>query len=655
MDDNDNEPPPGEVNEENDWSGYATFISRSSSSTSSNAEYVQTESSSFTEYKMEAVLSRGLGTGGSSLVRNSMYRHTSKIDGKVSENIVSGNAHGSMRTDIDVSINSYDKEYSFFIPIPACFGEQINSHADGSSNVSEIAEGEAMIQVEFQPMGDNPNVLTGEIKEQNVGPNGEISETILRWSFVKGPLDVELIVTPQDYESWLPEPGKTENVAGSQMTVGLKLQGKDGKEPKLKARTFELQLANTSTEPGIAINYPVVADNEKKPDLRFLGNNTTQEGQQLVITPADGQTAVASIGAYDGGGYTTLRVEAVLEGGIRILGTLNAANGETDIDIPKRKKGSKIAEVWLKQYGDLAENFDRESSNGNNNDGDGLTAYEEYRGVFSAGQFRRLDPTKKELGVRISKSLESNFNPGLDLFSNASGVALIKLYDNELGSDRIINKNRGVNHGIIQHALLLENAKLDTGIVGRNEPETENGKTPKQSVRTVVDLNQIAELYAAQEAEVAKKGEAMPYTLEDEVANTIAHELAHGVFVTHHGPNSVVIPRTAERNHKPPYKLYDSRGNEMEIPKEGKAMKNVGDNQGNESSGDLNCIIAYTSRYQWYFEQDPDRTLVYRAVPLLAPGKIFCISGDPTGININGFFGPSHKGNCLGQIRIKDV
>ncbi|MBL0130434.1 MAG: hypothetical protein IPP43_04340 [Chitinophagaceae bacterium] len=49
---------------------------------------------------------------------------------------------------------------------------------------------------------------------------------------------------------------------------------------------------------------------------------------------------------------------------------------------------------------------DKEYSTGNSNDGDGLTAYEEYRGVISEkefgprnpNKFGRLDPNKKRAG-----------------------------------------------------------------------------------------------------------------------------------------------------------------------------------------------------------------------------------------------------------------
>jgi hypothetical protein len=57
----------------------------------------------------------------------------------------------------------------------------------GPTTKRDIGQDEGLIQVEFQPMGTNPNIIAGEIKDRQVGETGEISETILRWKFEKGP------------------------------------------------------------------------------------------------------------------------------------------------------------------------------------------------------------------------------------------------------------------------------------------------------------------------------------------------------------------------------------------------------------------------------------------------------------------------------------
>ncbi len=642
------------IDPEQDWSGTATYISRSGSKSSSRSKFLTMESRSSHVYRMDASISRGTGTGSSSSVVDEYSKYTETMGGRTSVTVteVDGTATGSMATEIIVEMVG-DDQYSFFIPIPHCKGKK-TKRINGVATVSEMGEDEAMIQVEFQPLGKNPNVISGEIRDSVKRDNGDYSETILRWSFVRGPLDVELIVSPENYMKWLPVPGKDEKSPGAKMNIGLKLQGKGGKEPRLKAKSFELRLVNTSKEPGVAINYPVTVAGNQPPDIQFLSPSATSNGQELILPGGNGLSASAQLAAFDGGGHTTLQVEAILEGGIRIQGKLESPTGVTDILIPKRKVGARIADAWLESNGNPAEQSDEDKSPGNNNHGDGLTAYEEYRGVFSEGKYLRLSPDKKELGVQVKKESVNDFKGGLGLFTTASGVKTILLHEDELGDARVWNNNRQSATLGEQHALRLEDTRLADGVVGRNEPESENGKTPKESQRTVIDLQQIKKYYAEQAAAVTAGKGKMPYTLADEIDNTVAHELAHGVNVTHHGPNSAVIPRTAIRNNRPPFALYASDGSPKEIPEAGLPMKLVGDNKGNESSGDLGCIIAYTARYQWYFEQASDRTLVYRAVPLLPQGKHFCTSGKGTGINAKGFFGDSRKGNCLGQIRVKD-
>ena len=225
--------------------------------------------------------------------------------------------------------------------------------------------------------------------------------TTFSWDLRQNPIDVELIVTPEKYDTWLPEPGINELTVGSVMNISLKLQKRGGGPTTKKAKAFELHFFNTSKEPGITINFPVDPDKDKSmPDLRFLvqPNAEIDTGfQSLKINcPGGCQSAIAKIGSYDGGGWTTLKVEAILkDDDTRIQGRLLVPNGDIDIRIPKREPNSKIAEKWLKENGNPDEMDDDEVSKGNSNDGDGLTAYEEYRGVVAEGKFKRLKSNQK--------------------------------------------------------------------------------------------------------------------------------------------------------------------------------------------------------------------------------------------------------------------
>lgn len=84
-------------------------------------------------------------------------------------------------------------------------------------------------------------------------------------------------------------------------------------------------------------------------------------------------------------------MEAELEDGRVLQGELKMGEEErvSDILIPKREKGSKVAFAWLQERGlsGVADgsDTDRQPVGKPGADGDGLTVYEEYRGFYVGG------------------------------------------------------------------------------------------------------------------------------------------------------------------------------------------------------------------------------------------------------------------------------
>jgi hypothetical protein len=125
--------------------------------------------------------------------------------------------------------------------------------------------------------------------------------------------------------------------------------------------------------------------------------------------------------------------------------------------------------------------------------------------------------------------------------------------------------------------------------------------------------------------------------------------------VTHHGKSSDEIGRTAYAKGLILYRVYGSNGLLKEIhPKNGYEVKGPVGEPGCDASGDLSCIMAYTSAYQWSFIKAEDGALEYRSVPVLPPGTHLCTSSQGTGLNATGFFGNATWGNCLSQVKVKD-
>lgn len=480
------------------------------------------------------------------------------------------------------------------------------------------------------------------------------------------PVEAELIVLPEKYDSWLPEPGPDEGTPGPlPLTVTLKLSGKGQKAPGRKVASFEVRLKETSRQPGIALNMPLSPAANPGPDLRFLAEGgviVRDEGQSATVPSPDGKTGKCRIAAFDGGAWSTLTVEAVLEGGSRIpriQGHLERLNGPTDILLPKRSASSKIASSWLAAFRNPRDDADAETAPGTGNQGDGLSVYEEYRGLVAKGKYRRLDPQRKKLLIEVQGGLSTSAARGFALFEAASGIKVIELDSGELAADRVVNRNAGYAHLVAQHGLRLSNGNLPPGVLGRNEPEGKKEKTPKDSVRVVIDLAQIESAFNQQADVASREHVQLPFTREEYRAAAIAHEIAHGVGGDHHGPSSdqptnyTAYPPGSSRLD---YRIYGSDG--TEIRTRPFTIEGPVGSVGGDESGDLSCLMAYTDRYQWAFSRGEGNALVYRAVPLLKLGSRFCASPAGTGINAESpglsFFGNATSGNCAARLKVRD-
>src|ERR1700730_12491096 len=633
----------------NEWSGTITFTNKTKSADELGGYRIW-------ETRHEATIAKGHGYSQSTLTTQQSNKSMILKNGEeyIVTTTVQANAHGNEIANVGIMLG--ENTYTIEFTAPGVKGTWTETGPEGPSKTipwSDLDNGPS-ISVDEQKLGKNRYVLTGQTTENNTRGT-EVDITTITWSFIRGPIDDDLIVTPLAYNTWLPSPGSDEKTPGSQITIGLQLKGKNGKPPKLDAKYFELELKNTSRENGITINYPAKNSHGTAPlpDLGFLpeeGATVATDGQTIKVICDDGKTGSARVAAYDGGGYTILSVEVVLEGGIRVKGHLEKPEGPTDILLPKRKEGSRIATSWLNDNGNPGEDDDKDSSPGNENAGDGLTAYEEYRGVRSEGKFKRLSPKKKELGVSIEKKNMEQFAPGIALLKAAAGIEVIVLNEDELSADRVFNNNSVGKRW--QYALKLYNGYAH-GVEGVNVPAARHNKTPKLSDSVIIDIDYIRSSYFSQDSAVRRGNKKLPYTAEDDIASTVAHELAHGIHVAHHGPPSDE-PSNYESYEGAPVvcKIYDADGNL--ITDRPYTIKGSVGSVGCDERGDLYCIMAYTSNYRWAYKKGDEGSLIYRGVPFLPQGKRLCTSSKGTGINANGYFGNATEGNCLAQIKVRD-
>lgn len=504
---------------------------------------------------------------------------------------------------------------------------------------------------------------------------------VLTWTISPAdfePLDVELIVEPVGYESWLPEGGPDEATAGNTLAVKATLVAKNGGPLKHHATQMTFTLAEVSREKGLALNWPLTGGSDA-PDLGFEARRNPDgevlaagQGLRFSHGPFDSQTATLS--AFDWGACGAVVVVARLDNGRTVTGHLKGAT-VPDVLIPKRAASSAIGDAWKSAVGFSGSDAeDEDVQPGNTHPGDGLTAYEEYRGLVLDGRHSRrtkqLDPLKKDLVV--INEIGAQARPGMKLFESAAGIHVVEAAATDLPATRQVNPGRGTASGGEQFALRLRTAKLAGETAGENRPAGLLNKTPKKSEEVVVDLALAAEFYAQQAAVVKAAGERMPYSLEQDVANTLAHEMGHGVGAPHHGRTSEYFGKREVTAKMVDWKVFGIDGLRVTVT-EAEPVKLTGriGRPGNEASGDAGCIMAYANFYQWAAVGREGGPYTFYALPPQAPGTHFCTSSAASGYNLphklaNGaalpaFFGPargqgngSPVGNCLGAMQVRD-
>ena len=578
--------------------------------------------------------------------------------------------NGQEVSDLSVEFSEDKKTYWISFSTPGCperISHEVKNNIHGnteSSSVNDRQGSQIILPADSagQPVGNNPNSLSGTFEEIIPAPNDEGGGEIVtraNWSLTRGSSKPELIVTPYsedaDYDNWMPEPGANELINGNELKIELHLQETNGGSPTVKAKAFELRLINTSKQPGVCLNTPL-NPSAPKPDLRFLpqdGATISPDGQFIKIPCEDGENGEVVIGSFDGGGWTILNAEALLENNTRVKGVLMQDKTKKDIPIPKNNAGGKIAERWLEDNGRPGETDDKETSQGNTNNGDGLSAYEEYRGIISEGRFRRLDPNTKELGVKVKKAELPLFSDGLQKFESVTGFKVVRFYENEIPTNRRINQNG--SHANIYKQYVLN---LETGSLPKKEIGKAFGSPGIPSVVNPVrfDLIKIHQVYQDNQADARQMNTTLPYTEKEFVAVVVAHELAHGVNAAHHG---TIDPADLARNtidtnsiprSTPFVRVFGYDGTECTYPCVIGGTTGV---PGNAESGDLSCIMAAITLCSWVAHETPTVTYFYE-VPIIPLGTRLCTFPDGTGINAGGkYFGNATNGKCLEQIKFK--
>ncbi|HEX2951645.1 MAG TPA: hypothetical protein VHV83_19075 [Armatimonadota bacterium] len=533
-------------------------------------------------------------------------------------------------------------------------------------------------RVSGEEFGD-PIDEDGETKTVSLKGNLQLTYTL---SYNMEPEELEAIIIPPDnYEkSWLPQGGNDEKTPGNNLTVRVKLQvkGQPGKKPSQGAK-FTFKLTDVSQEPGTCLNFPFTSGSSDK-DLRIR-----QEDNKMLEVGGDGQSASSFsdeildsslvMQCYDWGAYGKLRVTAELEYGGTLEAHLQDDPSMNYLSIPLDKDSNHVADVWEAEKGTKGKDAKADDENqpkGDGHEGDGLTYYEEYRGIMEGGQHVRCNPIRKDFF--ISSGLGNEGKQGIMHFRNLTGLEVHeKLTLQELGDNRVINQNSSYKRGSGQHGVILEKdlASDDTS----NSEGTGPG-TPKHVDKITISFKMLQGTVGV---------------------STLVHELLHACSVYHHGigdipsvswarvpdpdkPGSFFIREsptiggidggmTVNAAAGYPVKVFDERGNEMTFPHwtVGKEHPMYLAFKQGEHSGYENCVMRYNIAQSYMSEQEKTGGIAIRRIMdemmnlTEECGLELCSTTEGISFNKKGRDPESRygsafagAGNCAGKICVND-
>lgn len=523
------------------------------------------------------------------------------------------------------------------------------------------------------------------------------------WNDVEVRVEIEDSTRPgAPYSDWRPE-GNLENPdAGGPRPLRLKATLRPKAEfptlEQLKAmpsvRRFRFELAETSREPGVCMNWPAPSGDtfpkeDPEYDLRFIA--TVPAAMQLSprkskagVQPLPGEdpnlpSAWVLLECFDFGAHANLQVYADLADGRSVVGHMKVGEEKRHlIPIPERVAGTIIAQKWREDHQARGADGDDQDDQptGDGQDGDGFSVYEEYRGFRVNGEHVSLDPAVKDLFVR-------NFNGGpvaaacraLEVRTAEGGRQGLKIHEKLVASEwhgsRVMNYNRSANSPRSteepQHCLLLIPGSAAGDVIISYADIVRHPRRPKNTERILI------------------------HPLDNTV-ETIVHEMAHAIGVQHHGgsdywaqwivlelkgPDGFVRRRFFEQ-------AMESNGETgtlspsgtplfIRIFKEGGGAEILPDQstqvplpdpvtlfigkQGGLHSGEESCFMRYNCAKAYVPKLRPlDRILAPRNVVVDPAGTAyytFCKTCRGTGMNPQRF-GHADRGDCLEQLCVRD-
>ncbi len=363
--------------------------------------------------------------------------------------------------------------------------------------------------------------------------------------------------------------------------------------------------------PGFTLVDPITAE-LKQPISQVIELADTTESTYLV-----------SVMVKDSGASAKLIAEVEIGGSwipVKAIGPTADAMGMA-LMLPLDQDTDGVADRWETIHSASDVSGDTENIPGAVNTGDGLTNFEEYRGIYALGQFVRTDPEQKTIFVHDYTGRRLPEIEAMRNFYAPKGLQVYSVDGSEFLEDVVNYQRTDAKRGDQYIAVLIENPATPAGVGYRVFAEdwlTFAGKAshigpPQKSLNTM----------------------ALQYRIETRAHEpwaVVGHELGHLMNVAHHGDKDGWLDTPA--------------GVEFIAF------------AGGQHSGDFNCIMKYEvatqfctfprmMRYNtWFF--DPYPLQVSRPVTSL------CMDKTGTGTNAAGAWaGNATVGNCTAQVKVR--
>lgn len=494
-----------------------------------------------------------------------------------------------------------------------------------------------------------------------------------------GPVGVLVVRDDDDWVPWF----------NGFTTVTAKIYQRDARRPGVwlpspsAKRQITLTFLRRSKEPGQNLNTDLEDGPQNAADL-FMGQQH-HRGARCTDDPAklgqfgscqtldDENEYIFRITSGDDGAYGA--VEAACDKCVALrpigpkrfgrddafpIGIEESVSEKRAALLPRDENGNRISDGYLQEtmHVKRAADDDDDEPKGNGTKGDGLSAYEEYRGFNDVNdEHVRTSWTRKDLFVENLEGFP------VSMFQDASGLNVHEIRDTQ-HNRRVINFNDGFAHAVDQHALRLVSDDLGAERLGASPIGP-----PKKVAAVFINIQRFTAVRVDGDGRLEgvargreRRTDAYRPRLPDHLAGgatvwtllqVVAHELGHAVGMRHHGDS-----KTYEEWWLPPAPAGNGtreRGN-----------RHAGENlcgytlpapvlfgqKHNQSSGDLMCLMRYPNHGVAFKQEDGSVQCRGRS----PSSDQFCERREGTGWNGgNRVAGDAAKGNCKSQIIVNDT